>query len=325
MFSYLAGFLIDPIVIPQHTSTINRDFAFPPELQSTTPGETPDSLGAPSRKFIRPGSHIVRFRCIRVNRAEPPPSADEWAVADTAWPPSVALGLNCEVLDVRRKPENGRDLPIDISARLHRDRPNQLRTAFLRPAHGPGFRPVYAIAVEVLAIADRASILASVASFDRGTTLARIRAALRPADADVEVLSPELTLAVTDPYRSRLVAEPARGADCPHLECFDLSVFLDTRAPDPCRPEQWRCPICGRDARPARLRRDRWFAEMVDELRAMGREDARAVLVDAEGRCRIKEEEKQGESGDGTGARRPAGPERPASGAAADVEIIELD
>ena len=325
MFSYLAGFLVDPIVIPQHTSTVNRDFALPPELESNMPDETPDPFGAPAKKVVRPGSHIIRFRSIRAKQAAPAPSAGEWAVADTSWPSSLALGLNGKVLDVRRKPENGKDQPIDISARLQSDTPNQLRAAFLRRPNTPDLQTVYAVAVEVLAVASRETILASVVSLGPWDTLGRIRAALRPPDADVEVLSTELTLAVTDPFTSKLVAVPVRGAECSHLECFDLPVFLETRQPDLRRPEQWRCPICGRDARPDSLRRDPWFAEMVDELRKMGREDIRAVLVNEEGKCRVKEEEKQGESGDGTGARKSAGPEKSVSGAAPDVEVIELD
>ena len=51
---------------------------------------------------------------------------------------------------------------------------------------------------------------------------------------------------------------PARSLACRHLECFDLSSYLQCARV--ARPPKWTCPICDSDAGPHKLRVDSWVA-----------------------------------------------------------------
>lgn len=127
------------------------------------------------------------------------------------------------------------------------------------------------------------------------------------ADPDVEVLDPTITLDLTDPFSSSLCHLPVRGTLCRHNQCFDLDIFLSTRSSkvptEPCGPDQFRCPICGADARPKSLQVDGFFMKLRVELELVRRLDVKLVVVDEHGNWKIKEVEETGERGDGTGKR----------------------
>lgn len=65
----------------------------------------------------------------------------------------------------------------------------------------------------------------------------------------------------------------------------------------PCQVDQWRCPICNRDARPGSLVVDEWLCGVKERLIAMGKgEDTKSIVVGRDGEWRVKVE-KNAESG----------------------------
>lgn len=159
----------------------------------------------------------------------------------------------------------------------------------------------------------------------------RIEEHLTSVDPEIQIVNSAVVLDLTDPFTSRIYETPARGKTCRHHQCFDLDVFLQTRgnksASQPATPEQFKCPICGADARPKSLVIDLFFAKVRRELEEMNRLDAKAIILGELGKWTIKEEE---ECGDGHGqAASPADKLAAARIGKAptrvDNEIIELD
>lgn len=62
-----------------------------------------------------------------------------------------------------------------------------------------------------------------------------------------EIVPDRLSVSVLDPYTYELMDCPARGANCKHLQCFDLITFLTMTYETDFR--QWKCPFCGNDSR----------------------------------------------------------------------------
>ena len=301
LFSYFSDFFLKPIFITPNKLNITEKLDLTNDVFKSLPKDVPDPLGGPAKRHIRPGTRLIRLRCIRTTSIHL--TGSEWAVTETHWPPSLAMILNEKPLEVRRKGEHTTDLPVDETADLEPG-VNNLRASFLKKPNATGPNERYALAVEILTLADADAIRAQVRHLPAAETPKRIRALLKSKDADIEILSTDLTISVRDPWTAQLLQVPVRGAQCRHFECFDLNVFLETRRPEPWKPEQFACPICGSDARPASLTRDAWFMSVVSELRRTGKEDITSILVDEKANWKAKAEEIEGESGDGTGAMR---------------------
>lgn len=43
------------------------------------------------------------------------------------------------------------------------------------------------------------------------------------------------------PITYRRISIPARGAECQHLQCFDIESYLQMN----CDRSAWKCPVCG--------------------------------------------------------------------------------
>ncbi|MCJ1388728.1 hypothetical protein MMC18_001577 [Xylographa bjoerkii] len=286
--------------------------------------------GAPSIRIAHDTSHTFRLRCIKIahlNRQSKLP----WLGEETSWPSNAVFVCNNTSLELRRKAHYGKDLPVDITS-LVKEGHNSLHVALIRV--GPivvDTDPIFATAVEVIEIGSLSTVKGYIRHVET-TMLERIRMRLKPADSDVEVLNGDITIDVVDPYSSSLIKTPARGADCRHYECFDLDNYLETRLGaskgSPCQPEQFRCPICNGDTRPQSLFIDQWFCEVLAEIRRLDRLDIRSIIIDGAGAWRIKEEEIEGESGDGTGQRKQASIAPVDSRRASrpiESEVIEID
>ena len=328
LFAYVTQLLLNPFIIKQRQRNPDGYFQVPDSLHQQLPRDTFDVIGSPPRRIIRVGSRMIRLRCMKVYKGAI--SLAEWATRETTWPNQIAIMLNnLKSLEVRRKAEHGKDLPIDITSLVRRGE-NEVRFAISHPADALDANTNFAIGIEILEIADAPTIKQAVRNVPASKTRERIRKQLQNADDEIQILSRDLTVTVTDPFTSRVVEDPVRGRLCLHYECFDLDVFVQTRTPDVWRPEQFKCPICGSDARPQSLERDEWFVELVQELRRMGRMDASAVVVDEEARWKVREVEVEGESGDGTGRKRDGGGGKDASKDSVRKmsmmsEVIELD
>ena len=68
----------------------------------------------------------------------------------------------------------------------------------------------------------------------------------RQQDADLnEGQADKIRIVLLDPFSKTLIKDPVKGTKCTHPQSFDLKVFLKMI----CSTRQWKCPICGKDAR----------------------------------------------------------------------------
>ncbi|MCJ1326719.1 Zinc finger MIZ domain-containing protein 1 [Thelotrema lepadinum] len=301
MFSYLEGFLVEPAQIKPITQNVRAKFTVDNQMYSRLPPTKNDNVfGGPRMRKLGSNSVLIRVRCIR-DKMEPL-TESVWAVTETEWPPSMVLMVNEQCLQVRRKADWGKDLAVDLTATVKQGE-NAIQASFLKNPQTPENKHCYALAVEILAVCFESSLKSYVQQLPPAETKERIRKQLNTSDEEVEVISDDLVIKVIDPFSFKLVTNPVRGRNCPHNECFDLDIFLQTLKANPLFPEQFRCPWCHGDARPTNLLADGWFMEVLGKIKQAGEHEAQAIVVDKEARWKVKEEEKEGESGDGTGTK----------------------
>lgn len=331
-YRFIKHILMPPEELDSKNRHVNWDFSVTKELTEWFARDAPNSHGAPPTRTIAPGSRLCRIRCISLKNKAGMPTQSEWAVADNVWPGSTAIVLNGVALDIRKKSHHGKDLPIDVTSYILAGQ-NNLSTAVMGFQKDSAAR--FAIGVEFIQVVDEQKIKMQMQILPLLEAHKRILDQSKSMDPDIEVIQSQKVLDLTDPFTARIFNVPVRGINCHHNQCFDRDTFLQTRTAkvpsEPCGPDEFRCPICGQDARPQSLMIDSFFAGVRTELKERGRLDAKAIILHDSGDWEIKEEEEAtGESGDGTG-RRSAGP-AVATTASASVarlstprEVIELD
>ena len=269
------------------------------------------------------GSSLCRIRCVKVNNLAKDYTESDWVAASNAWPSGIAILLNGKALEIRKKLHHSRDLPINITSFLQKGQ-NCITVAVSKIDDGS----VYALAMETAQVTDTRSIKEHVPRLNWSEAKDTLLRYLNNTDSDVQVLDPKMTLDLTDPFTSYMCCLPVRGKACKHKQCFDLDIFLLTRngkKNEPCGPDQFRCPICGADARPKSLFVDGFFVKVREELQQSGRLDVKAIVLEENGDWQIKEEEQIGESGDGTGRRKSESAVNPRPSATRkESEIIDL-
>ncbi|KAL8762770.1 MAG: hypothetical protein Q9184_001310 [Pyrenodesmia sp. 2 TL-2023] len=281
---------------------------------------------------VEVGSVFCQLRCVDANKLVGAIEESDWFVARHVWPSNVAIMLNGLPLDVRKKLHYGRDLPVDLTARIKKGT-NILSVAIIQ---GPKEdKTEYAVGVESVRLVDTEAAKALTGVLPYVEARQRILQRLQNEDPEVQVVDAFITLNLTDPHSSCMWDIPMRGKTCHHDQCFDLDTFLQTRssrrAGQPCEPDQFKCPICDADARPQSLVRDEFLDSLRETLVKMNRLDAKEIIMQQDGSWRIKEEEKTGESGDGSGRLSRANPRgAPVAGrrghdARREIETIELD
>ncbi|KAL8796960.1 MAG: hypothetical protein Q9195_000731 [Heterodermia aff. obscurata] len=280
-------------------------------------------VGYPSQLNAVNGSWLCRIRSVRVNNLATRFTESDWVAASNAWPSGIAILLNGKALEIRKKLHHSKDLPINITSLLQEGQ-NSISVAVSKIDDGS----VYALAMETAQVTTTKGIRERVSRLNLPEAKASLLRYLNTTDSDVQILNPKMTLDLTDPFTSDMCCLPVRSTACKHKQCFDLEIFLLTRngkANEPCGPDQFRCPICGADARPKNLFVDGFFVKVREELQQLGRLDVKAIVLDENGDWQIKEEEQIGESGDGTGRRKSesAAATRPSS-ARKESEIIDL-
>ncbi|KAL8919094.1 MAG: hypothetical protein Q9208_006978 [Pyrenodesmia sp. 3 TL-2023] len=299
------------------------------ELLSGTSGP---QNGCSLVRRVEVGSVFSQLRCIDATKLVGAIEESDWFVARHIWPSNVAVMLNRFPLDVRKKLHYGKDLPVDLTARINKGT-NILSVAIIQ---GPKEdKTEYAMGVESVRLLDTGAAKALTGVLPYVEARQRILQRLQNEDPEIEVVDGFITLNLTDPHSSCLWDIPMRGKTCLHDQCFDLDTFLQTRsskrAGQPCEPDQFKCPICDADARPQNLVRDEFFSSLRETLVKMNRLDAKEIIMHQDGSWRIKEEEKTGESGDGSGRLSRANTKgTPAAGrrghdARGEIETIELD
>ncbi|PGH05830.1 hypothetical protein AJ80_08278 [Polytolypa hystricis UAMH7299] len=294
LFQYLQTFAIPPFSIDPSVPLIQWKFPLPPEDFQRLPVKLPSAPHEKDVWGIRDGSRIYQLRCIKVPMAGMKIPEHIWAAADTAWPTAIYIHVNGVEHFVRRKMHNGKDLPLNITGSL-KEGPNQVMVTCL---HNPiaNQKVPYAVALEILDNAEHPRALKSIKTIPMAESLSQIKTKLSGSstnDDELSVVDPHMTIDLVDPFTARIFEVPARGRLCAHRECFDLETFFSTRLSKVGKnfgmAEEWKCPICGRDARPQSLLID---AFLVDVRSKLGEEklhdDVRAILVNPDGSWRPK-------------------------------------
>lgn len=292
--------------------------------------------GAPLVRNVRVGSRFGRVRCIDATKIDDVRGDNQraWVTANQVWPEYVTVIFNNKHLDVRKKIHYGKDLPIDVTAAIQFGN-NQFSVSIIAPQTEDPTE--YAVGLETIQLIDAAGAKGLTGVLPYEEARQRILRRLQNDDPDIEVVNSCVVINMSDPYTSRIWNIPMRGRSCRHDQCFDLDTFLETRTSkrpgQPCDPDEFKCPICGGDARPRSLVKDEFFEVLRAELAQRDRLDANAIVMQPDGTWEVQEEEKTGETGDGSG-RRPAGPRaesaagaRPREGnsTGGPMEVIEID
>ena len=328
-FRYIKGFVPSPKRLDEATQHFIWSFQVSAEAAQVLASSITYLHGPTPTRHVRTGSRLCRLRCANVSRLPCPLKDAEWVTAETVWPEGIAVLLNQNALEIRRKVHHGKDLPIDVTS-IMREGENTISVARIGSRKDSG--AIYAIGLETVQITDLRTIKKEVGQLGKEEALHRILEKSSSVDPDIEVIDSRMVLDLTDPFTSSIFETPIRAISCLHNQCFDLDVFLSTRkqeqSSEPCGPDQFKCPICGGDARPQSLVIDQFFVHIRERLAQIDRLDAKAIILEKNGTWEIKEEEEvAGESGDGSGVRRRKPDDSPAASAGRRREsvIIELD
>lgn len=286
MYQYLLRFAITPSSLGSQTSLFNWKFIVTPEQFDRLPTRL-ENKGVTVWGVVD-GSLTYQVRCAKLASDAPDLSEHEWVASDTAWPTFIYLHVNGIEHFVRRKVHNGRDLPVDITKSIKKG-DNEISVALMRN-NADYSLPFYAIAVEVLDNAVHERAFHSVHSLDIGQSLDRIRKKFSSSsvdDEEITVIDNYITVDLIDPFTARMFDTPARSKHCAHTECFDLETFFNTRLSKATKgqgmAEDWKCPICGKDARPQALVIDKFLVEVRSQLAARNELNSKAIHVRADG------------------------------------------
>lgn len=252
--------------------------------------------GAPPRRMVWNGSCFYRIRCVKVTNGDKT-IEDDWVVIETTWPNGVAIMINDVALEIRKKIYHGKDLPVDVTKYI-KEGENILSVATIRPKEAN--QSTYALVLETIQIADATTIKNAISKLELHDALSRILEQSSSIDPDVQVINTAIILDLTDPYTLHIFDKPVRGQSCRHNQCFDLEVFLQANYRKDLSHlsalNNFKCPICGADARPERLIMDLFFVSVRKDLELINRLDVKAIVLDELGSWTIKEEEQIGES-----------------------------
>jgi MIZ/SP-RING zinc finger len=266
------------------------------------------SLSEPVRQ-VTSGSSLYRLKCIEVPANTISISMPEhvWVTRETVWPTGIFLAINDKELEVRRKLHHGKDLTIDLTMYV-KEGLNTVTCSLLRTTEEMKLGKNFAVAVEVVEIisderikglpillkeADAKNVItkslnSGLHSKSDGTDNDKDK----DEDEEIQVVDAHISIDITDPYTARIFEMPVRGKTCLHRECFDLQTFLDTRKARtrdrdremvPTSPDDWKCPVCKKDARPQNLVVDGFLQHVRKELGERDQLDVKAIRVQADG------------------------------------------
>ncbi|KAI9835464.1 MAG: hypothetical protein M1819_002382 [Sarea resinae] len=309
LYQFMKGFMLVPKVIGPNSVACEWRFAIPADDFALKAEDAYSSCGGRPTRNIQEGSRIFRIRCVKTFSAENPSAENRWAVSENTWPEHVYLTINDTMLETRRKLQHGKDLPVDVTPYVKEGDRNILRVSILW-TEKEKLSVYYAFAVESIEIIGHESI--KDLCLTKGLilpqrTLEGIKAHLNPKNDDDEicVVDNNITIELIDPFTARIFDVPVRSQSCIHRECFDLETFLQTRKSQkqsqPCLVDEWKCPICGADARPPSLVIDGFLVEVRSLLAQQNLLETRAILVSQDGSWKPKSEK----SGEDRSASKP--------------------
>jgi hypothetical protein len=304
-YQCVKGLALGPIRIP--VSSVLAIFEFAVSEESFALISKDKVIGTdrlPIREFKR-GSLQYRLRCIETKRDTTKCLVPDWVVSDTVWPKSVFVEINGVHLEIRRTNHHGKDLPIDITQfvipKISPGNLNRIRISTPRLRNETDIT-YHFIAVEIVEVLQHQQIFDMCMHHQHvsaSKTLDAIKKSLAPPpsdDDDSAMVISDLSIDLADPFTTTIFRNPVRGSSCLHRECFDLETFFLTRNSKPKRPNQptmvdvWKCPLCGRDARPYSLQIDDFLVSVRAELEKQDKLETKAILVSADGSWRPKPE-----------------------------------
>ncbi|KAM0557073.1 hypothetical protein ACHAPJ_005336 [Fusarium lateritium] len=225
----------------------------------------------------------------------------DWVISTTCWPSHIFFDLNRQCLELRRKQHFHKDQPLELTDFLSEGE-NVLRISFppVEQNLKPGYKYVMAIEiVETVSHEAASDMIQAMRHHPIAKTKEKIQRRLSPSDSDDIIIEDKtLTISLADPFSASRVVVPVRGADCKHLECFDLETWLQTRpqkppqkgggplqkGAEPSLVDGWKCPICGLDARPGSLWVDDYLVGVRQSLLSNGDLRTKAITVTADGK-----------------------------------------
>ena len=327
-FQYVREIHTAPAV-SQGTPFVRCPILLPPEEIAFLAKDRYNDQGVVVARIAPPGSVVYRVRCLKLG-IDADFSDPDWFVSDHYWPDCITILLNEQNVEIRKKERYGKDIPADVT-NLVKESWNHLTVALANERQ----RVRYIVGLETVEVTTITKIKVGISTIDEMAARQRVLSRIAVRDPDIEVIDPQITLDLTDPFTATIFEIPARGKLCSHDQCFDLDIFLNTRgiknktSNEPCSPDEFRCPICKSDVRPGNIVIDGFYTSIRTKLQGMNRLDAKAVTLGLDGDWTIKEEEAgTGESGDKCTKRsreRTQGASVPRSGASSPKTIIELD
>ncbi|TVY73176.1 Zinc finger MIZ domain-containing protein [Lachnellula suecica] len=304
-YQFVKGFALAPVKLPVDSPVAKFSFtvsaaelAYVARDHSTGPGKL-------ATRELKSGVLQYRFRCIQTKPEVTICLAPDWVISDTVWPETIFPMFNLNILEMRRKTQHGKDLPIDLTPIIVAAGPNSQNIVQISI---PNWRSAkmkdqgYFVAVEAIETLRHQQIMDNCLQDQRipaSQTLDAIMKSLAPAnddDDDLAIVATDLTLSLADPFTARIFVTPVRGRTCLHRECFDLETFLLTRnskpkrPQQPCMPDVWKCPLCGQDARPYSLLVDDFLVSVRAALERQNNLDVKAILIAPDGSWRPKPE-----------------------------------
>lgn len=298
VLAYVIGLATNPKILSDGAHSLNEQFELDEkECALLLKGTSPSSAIPLSWRFDGERALSYRIRCAVLPNPNILPDESAWCVLPCSWPSTIAISTNGRLVELRRRYHWGTDSPANIS-RLLSPGTNTITVSRLKRSDE---KSTWAIAVEIIQLDCEESITARVhAQVETAeTTMSRIQEHLNGnSDPDLEILNETLAISVTDPLMSNLIGHPVRTDKCLHLECFDLGTFICSRSGIMAPNNDWRCPVCGADARPPRLTTVLWMKDVVTRL-AADKPSTRSILVARDGSWKAKEEELLGQTGDG--------------------------
>ncbi|TVY89058.1 Zinc finger MIZ domain-containing protein [Lachnellula willkommii] len=344
-YQAMKGFALGPVKIPKDIALTDFFFTVRADDLALIPRDRSSGAGKVPTRELTSGALQYRLRCIQTKPEVTVCLPPDWAVSDTVWPANIFALFNSEHLEIRRKLQHGKDLPIDLTqsiAAAGANFQNKIKISMPKSRQRVMKDHGYFIAVEVIETIKHQEIMEMCLQhqcISANHTLEAIKKSLAPVgddNDDFAIVASDLTLSLADPFTTRIFDIPVRGNKCLHRECFDLETFLLTRNSKPKRPQQpcmvdvWKCPLCGKDARPYSLRVDNFLVSVRYELEKQHNLDAKAILISPDGNWRAKPEPKvqkrkapyDDDSSDDEQPRQQSARETSKKKA---VEVIELD
>ena len=332
LYRGVTAYALSPRKVNKDIGVDTMSFRVPQPNFDLIPATVPSEIaGEPPLRMLNETSQTYHLRCAVL----PPdgfPDEKTWIGAEHTWPDDLYLDLNGVMLEPRRKLQHGRYLPIDLTAHIRLGE-NRLTAVVNRMSTDK--RPFeFALAAEIVGVTSHESIVRSLPTISATESLISIRASLTgiSADDDIAITSSNLTIKLFDPYtNAKIFDTPVRGRDCMHKDCFDLETFLaqcKRQHPDfPTVVDCWRCPLCRGDVRPQKLVVDGFLVEVREQLAEQNKLDTRAIVVEADGRWKPKQEETTGVRSPSLEREERSIPQAKAVPAApkAAPEIIEID